>query len=517
MTAPLVTLIILDGFGLAPAGPGNAVHLAATPVFDAAWANHPHTTLSASGLDVGLPAGQMGNSEVGHVNLGAGRVVAQSLTFIDEQIRTGAYFQNIVLQQSATAGATWHLVGLVSDGGVHSSLAHLLALIDFAEQHHVSRVRIHVITDGRDTAPDSGLGFVQQLNDRIAKSSSDVRVASVVGRYYAMDRDQRWERTKLAYDAIVHGTAEHTAATPEAAITEAYARGETDEFILPTLIPEASGEFSHVRDGDSVFFFNFRADRMRQLAHAVVEPATWMAFERGALPTVHAASLMEYQKGLALPYALSTPELIAPLAQVISDAGYAQFHAAETEKYAHVTYFFNAHEETPFPGEERLLVPSPQVATYDLQPAMSAPELAAQVAARIQDGTDRFVLINFANPDMVGHTGDIAAAIAACEATDSGLGEVLAATTARGGVALIVADHGNAEQMLAPDGSPHTAHTTNPVPFVLYSDDPTWQQRSLRDGGRLADVAPTVLEILGLAQPAAMTGESVLKREERNE
>lgn len=514
MTAPLVTLIILDGFGLAPEGPGNAVHLANTPVFDAAWNNHPHTTLRASGLDVGLPSGQMGNSEVGHVNLGAGRVVAQSLTFIDEQVRSGAYRSNTVLEESAAAGRTWHLVGLVSDGGVHSSLDHLLALLDFAEHHHVQRVRIHLITDGRDTAPDSGLGFAQQLSERIAASTADVRVATVVGRYYAMDRDQRWERTKLAYDAIMHGQAAHEAATAINAISAAYARGETDEFILPTCIPEATGEPSHVQDGDSVFFFNFRADRMRQLAHAVVEPATWDAFERGPLPQIHAASLMEYQHGLPLPYALSTPEITEPLAAVISAAGYAQFHAAETEKYAHVTYFFNAHEETPFPGEERLLVPSPKVATYDLQPAMSAPELAAQVAERIRTGTDHFVLVNFANPDMVGHTGDIPAAIAACEATDRGLGELLAATAERGGVALIVADHGNAEQMLAEDGSPHTAHTTNPVPFVVVGSE---TNASLRDGGRLADVAPTVLELLGLSQPAAMTGESVLKSEERNE
>lgn len=517
MSSPLVTLIILDGFGLAPAGPGNAVHLAHTPVFDEAWANHPRTTLSASGRDVGLPAGQMGNSEVGHVNLGAGRVVAQSLTFIDEQIQSGAYLQNEALLTSARAGATWHLVGLVSDGGVHSSLEHLFALLDFAEQHDIPRVRIHVITDGRDTAPDSGLGFVEQLTTRIGASPVDVRVASVIGRYYAMDRDQRWERTKLAYDLLVAGDAEFTAATPEAAIQAAYERGETDEFIRPTRIPEPNDDHAHIVDGDSVFFFNFRADRMRQIAHAIVEPATWDAFARSTLPIVHASSLMEYQKGLPLPYALSTPDISDPLAAVVSAAGYRQFHAAETEKYAHVTYFFNAQEETPFPGEERLLVPSPKVATYDLQPEMSAPELASKVADRIRSGTDQFVLVNFANPDMVGHTGDIPAAIAACEATDAGLGELLAATQERGGVALIVADHGNAEQMLAPDGTPHTAHTTNEVPFIVYANTPEWKQQTLRSGGRLADVAPTVLDILGVMQPAAMTGVSLLKREQRDE
>ena len=508
MSAPLVSLIILDGFGLAPAGPGNAVALARTPHFHAAWAGNPHTTLVASGTDVGLPAGQMGNSEVGHLNLGAGRVVPQSLTYIDEQIATRAYETNETLQTSLSAGTTWHIVGLVSDGGVHSSNNHLFALLDYAAKAGAKRVRVHVITDGRDTAPDSGAAFVTALEQHLASQPYDGQIATVIGRYYAMDRDKRWERTKLAWDALVHGEAAHEAASASAAVHEAYARGETDEFIMPTRITGVS--HATVASGDSVFMFNFRADRMRQLAEAFVGAPEWAAFARGAVPAVHLTSMMEYQKDLPIPFAFAVPEITEPLAAVVAAAGYSQFHAAETEKYAHVTYFFNAQQEAVFPGEERLLVPSPKVPTYDLQPEMSAPGLAAGVAERIRTGSDAFVLVNFANPDMVGHTGVIEAAVAACEATDAGLGEVLAATHERGGVALIVADHGNAEQLLAEDGSPFTAHTTNPVPFIMVGGP---QGVTLHTGGRLADVAPTVLELLGLEQPAVMTGTSLLQHE----
>lgn len=508
MTAPLVCVIILDGFGLAPAGPGNAVELAATPHFDAAWSNFPHTTLAASGTDVGLPAGQMGNSEVGHLNLGAGRVVPQSLTYIDEQIASGAYLTNAVLAESLSAAGTWHIIGLVSNGGVHSSNNHLYALLNYAAKAGAARVRVHVITDGRDTAPDSGEAFVTELEQELATQPYDAKIATVIGRYYAMDRDTRWDRTKLAWDAVVHGVAAHEAPSANAAIQAAYKRGETDEFIVPTRIAGVS--HNHITTGDSVFMFNFRADRMRQLAEAFVRPATWNLFERGVVPKIHVASMMEYQHDLPIPYAFAVPELSEPLAAVVAAAGHSQFHAAETEKYAHVTYFFNAQQETPFPGEERLLVPSPKVATYDLQPEMSAPELAKGVAERIRMGSDAFVLVNFANPDMVGHTGVIEAAVAACEATDAGLGEVLAATAERGGVALVVADHGNAEQLLAADGSPFTAHTTNPVPFIMVGGP---AGTTLRTGGRLADVAPTVLELLGLKQPAVMTGTSLLKHE----
>lgn len=508
MTAPLVTLIILDGFGLAPAGPGNAVELAHTPHFDAAWNAHPHTTLTASGAAVGLPAGQMGNSEVGHLNLGAGRVVPQSLTYIDEQVASREYVRNEVLRQSLLAGDTWHIVGLVSDGGVHSSNNHLYALLDFAAEAGATRVRVHVITDGRDTAPDSGEAFITELEQHLAAQPYDAQVATVIGRYYAMDRDKRWDRTKLAWDALVHGKASAEAPSASAAIRAAYERGETDEFIVPTRITNVS--HAQILNGDSVFMFNFRADRMRQLAEAFVQPATWDAFSRGAVPQVALTSMMEYQKDLPVPFAFAVPEITEPLAAVIAAAGYSQFHAAETEKYAHVTYFFNAQQEAVFPGEERLLVPSPKVATYDLQPEMSAPALAAGVAERIRTGADAFVLVNFANPDMVGHTGVIEAAVAACEATDAGLGEVLAATQERGGVALIVADHGNAEQLLAADGSPFTAHTTNPVPFIMVGGP---DAVGLKSGGKLADVAPTVLALLGLPQPTVMTGTSLLEHE----
>lgn len=508
-----VALIILDGFGLAEPGPGNAVSLADTPVFDRIWSQSPRTSLQASGLEVGLPEGQIGNSEVGHLNIGAGRVVMQSLTWIDEQIRSGEFFANpVLLEAMANArGGTLHLLGLVSHGGVHSSLRHLLALLRMADAQQVSRVAVHVFTDGRDTAPDSGLPAVLELQAAMADLRVNAFVASVTGRYYAMDRDRRWERTRVAHDAVVCGRAPFAAGSAANAVQDAYKRGETDEFIQPTIITDAVGQpLATVQDGDSLVFFNFRADRARQLTSALVAPPDWDSFVRCAVPKVHYSSLMEYDSSLELPFAFSLPELVQPLAKVLSDAGLSQFHAAETEKYAHVTYFFNALEEKPFPGETRSLTPSPKVATYDLQPAMSSVELTDMVVARLLQSTDDFVLVNYANPDMVGHTGSILAAVQACEASDLGLGRILAAVEARGGCALVIADHGNAERMLEVDGvSPHTAHTTNPVPCVLVGAGSA--VRSLRGGGRLADVAPTVLELLGLEQPAVMTGKSLLE------
>lgn len=508
-----VALIILDGFGLAEPGPGNAVALAHTPNFDRYWSAGPATRLDASGLAVGLPEGQIGNSEVGHLNIGAGRVVLQSLTYIDEQIRSGEFFGNPVLQECmAQAGpdGTVHLLGLVSDGGVHSSLQHLLALLRLAEQEQVSRVAVHAFTDGRDTAPDRGLAALRELDAACRDLSISAGIASVSGRYYAMDRDQRWERTREAYSAVVCGEAQYGAKSGPQAVEAAYQRGETDEFIRPTVMTGPDGEaLAPIRPGDSVIFFNFRADRARQLAHALVR-ADFSAFDRCASPTVNFCSLMQLDPDLAAPFAFSLPELRLPLAEVISNAGLRQFHAAETEKYAHVTYFFNALVEPPFPGEERLLVPSPQVATYDLQPEMSAAELSSRVAERIREGSDDFVLINFANPDMVGHTGSLKAAVQAVEATDAALGRVVSAMQERDGIALVIADHGNAEQMLEADGeSPHTAHTTNQVPCVLVG---AADGLRLREGGRLADVAPTVLDLLSLEQPPAMTGESLLLR-----
>lgn len=506
-----VALIILDGFGLAEPSAGNAAALAATPNFDRLWQDGPAVSLVASGPDVGLPDGQIGNSEVGHLNIGSGRVVMQSLTFLDDLIAGGEFFDNGVLIRAMNlpAGSTLHLMGLVSAGGVHSSLRHLLALLEMAQRQGVARVAIHAFTDGRDSPPDSGLPAILELQAACAGLGIPAVIASVTGRYWAMDRDHRWERTERAYRAAVCGQAEQSATSGANAVQDAYKRGETDEFIEPTVIVDAAGEpLAEVRDGDSVIFFNFRADRARQLTRALTAAEGWDGFERCSVPKIRFASLMEYDSSLNLEFAFSLPELRFPLAQVISDAGMSQFHAAETEKYAHVTYFFNALEEQPFPGEERLLVPSPKVPTYDLQPEMSAPELTRLVAERIRSGSDDFILVNYANPDMVGHTGIIEAATRACEATDAGLGQLLEAVAERGGAALVIADHGNAEQMLAEDGrTPHTAHTTNPVPCILTG---ATAGTGLRTGGRLADVAPTVLELLGLSQPAEMTGRSLL-------
>jgi 2,3-bisphosphoglycerate-independent phosphoglycerate mutase len=510
MTRP-VLLVVLDGFGLADAGPGNAVVLARTPVFDRIWEQGPHTTLEASGPAVGLPVGQMGNSEVGHLNLGAGRVVPQSLTFVQDRIDDGSLFTNPVLVDLCdgvlASGGTLHLMGLVSDGGVHSDLAHVEALVALAHRRGLPHVAIHAFTDGRDTAPDGGRAYLERLEGALAASGSPARVRTVIGRYWAMDRDRRWDRVQRAWDALVHGSGAHRAASAQAAIEGAYARGETDEFVAPTVVAAEGEPPAQVQDGDAVLFFNFRADRARQLAHAFLDGAGWEGFDRGTVPDVRFASLLQLDAALEAPFALALPELEEPLAEVIARAGLTQHHTAETEKYPHVTYFFNAKNEAPYPGETRYLEPSPKVPTYDLQPEMSAPALAAACAERIRTHDDAFVLINFANPDMVGHTGVLAAAVAACEAADAGLGVVLEALAARGGAALVVADHGNAEQMVDADGGPHTAHTTNPVPCVLVGGP---DGARLRDGGVLGDVAPTVLELLGLAQPAAMTGRSLL-------
>lgn len=518
MTRP-VALIILDGFGLAPAGPGNAVALARTPVFDGLWRERPHTQLQASGPAVGLPEGQMGNSEVGHLNLGAGRVVKQSLTYIQGLIDDGSFYTNDVLLRTfhAAHGHTLHLLGLVSDGGVHSDLKHLLALLELAGRERVARVRIHAFTDGRDSPPDGGVRYLATLEaalTRLREAGCDARVASVCGRYYAMDRDRRWERTKLAYDLIVCARGEYASRSAVAAVEAAYARGETDEFIRPTVVvAEGSpADDGAVRDGDAMLYFNFRTDRARQLSHALVGGEGWREFERCSAPSTTFASLMEYDKELGVPFAFAVPPVVETLPEVLAEAGLKQYHTAETEKYAHVTYFFDAQREEQQVGEERRMVPSPKVATYDLQPEMNARELAALTAARLRERDDDFVLVNFANPDMVGHTGVIAAAVTACEVVDACLGEVLAAVLARGGAAIVLADHGNAEKMLEADGSPHTAHTTNPVPCVLVSDDVALARARLHPGGVLGDVAPTVLDLLGVRQPPEMTGVSLLVR-----
>jgi len=507
-----VVLCVLDGFGIAEAGPGNAVASAHTPVFDRLWASAPRTTLQASGRAVGLPDGQMGNSEVGHLNLGAGRVVMQSLSFVQAAIDDGSLFENDVLTELCAGcreGGALHLMGLVSDGGVHSDLRHLLALLDLAQRCGLERVYLHAFTDGRDTAPDGGRGYLRQVTEHIEATRNPARIASVIGRYWAMDRDHRWDRTKRAYDAIVLGRAERRAASAAEAIAQAYERGETDEFVAPTLVVPDGAEPVTLEDGDAVLWFNFRADRARQLAHALLGGPAWDAFERERIARVRYASLMHVDATLGTPYALSLDELETPLGEVIAAAGLRQYRTAETEKYPHVTYFFNAKREAPYEGETRYMEPSPQVATYDLQPEMSAAALTDATVRRLAEGDDAFVLINYANPDMVGHTGVFEAAVKACETVDACLGRLEAATLERGGVLLVLADHGNAETMLTPDGAPHTAHTTNPVPCVLVGGP---AGVALRDGGVLGDVAPTLLDLLGLETPALMTGRSLLRR-----
>ncbi|HEX7003311.1 MAG TPA: 2,3-bisphosphoglycerate-independent phosphoglycerate mutase [Trueperaceae bacterium] len=502
-----VALIVLDGFGLAPEGPGNAVALADTPNFDRYRREWPHTTLLASGKAVGLPEGQIGNSEVGHMNLGAGRVVMQSLTYIQEQIESGAFFRNPVLRELMAEGRRLHLLGLVSRGGVHSDLEHLLALLELARREYDGEVFIHAFTDGRDTPPQSGLGYLRELEEAIVSRGARARVATVSGRYYAMDRDRRWERIERAYDAVVCGRSSRSARSSVAAIDAAYERGETDEFIEPTVITTEDGEpLGAIQDGDSVIFFNFRADRARQLTSALLGGSDWNEFGRCKAPQIRFASLMQYDRESSAPFAFELPELRPSLAEVISGAGLRQYHTAETEKYAHVTYFFNAKRERPHEGEEHHLVPSPKVATYDLKPEMSASELAAATVSRIRERNDDFILVNFANPDMVGHTGVLEAAVEACEASDQGMGEVVEAVLAKSGAAIVLADHGNAEVMVDEKGEPHTAHTTNPVPCILVGVS----RVGLRQGGVLGDVAPTVLELLGVEVPTQMTGRSLL-------
>jgi 2,3-bisphosphoglycerate-independent phosphoglycerate mutase len=515
---PSVCLVVLDGWGLAPAGPGNAVSLARTPVFDDLWARHAHTQLTACGRAVGLPEGQMGNSEVGHLNLGAGKIVRQDLTRIDDAVADGVFAENAALRDACAAArqsGRLHLLGLVSDGGVHASMDHLRALIEIAADLGVPDIVLHAFTDGRDTLPHSGAAYLATVEGWLGEHGG--RVATVSGRYYAMDRDRRWPRVKLAYDAIVHGTpaplgsnADDFAAggemTPHAdsavtAVRAAYDRGETDEFIRPTLV----GEEGRVRDGDAVVFFNFRPDRARELTRALAEPG-FAEFDRGTAPRVPLTTLTEYQEDWSYPVTFPPDRPKATLASVLAERGLRQVHVAETEKYPHVTYFFNGGEERPYDGEQRCLVDSPRdVPTYDEKPEMSAEAAASAFVERWSAGGQAFGVINFANPDMVGHTGVIPAAVAAIETVDAQLGRVVEAVHTSGGACIVTADHGNADHMLEPDGSPNTAHSLNPVPLIV-----TAAVSGLRNGGILADVAPTVLELLAIDQPAEMTGRSLV-------
>ncbi len=533
-----VVLAIMDGWGLAEPSPGNAVDLAHTPNVDRWMAECPCTTLSASGMDVGLPEGQIGNSEVGHLNIGAGFVVYQELTRISKAISDGDFFENQVLQaalqHAQQGGGALHLMGLFGPGGVHAHEDHLHALLELARRHAFERVYLHLFLDGRDVLPRSALGFLDSLEAAIAKTGVG-QVATVIGRYYAMDRDKRWERTGLAYAAMVAGQGE-TATSAREAIEQAYARDISDEFVLPTVIMRDGQPVATIRDGDAIIFTNFRPDRGRQLTRALMLPdidtqiTTHYAkqeqegqqlpatiWQRGPqLQNLFFVTMTQYEEGLPVHIAFTPRPVVRPLAAVASAAGRTQFHIAETEKYPHVTFFLNGGREQPFEGEDRVLVPSPKVATYDLQPEMSAAGVKASLLEAIQSGKYDLIVVNFANPDMVGHTGSIPAVIAACETVDAAMGEVIPAIQAQGGAAIIIADHGNAEQMIDPEtGGAHTAHTTNLVPCILVAAEGlglSKEQVSLREGGRLADVTPTLLDLMGLPKDTDMTGESLIVR-----
>ena len=505
---PLV-LVIIDGWGYRSDPHGNAIAAAKTPNWDALWQRWPHTTLAAAGEPVGLPPGQQGNSEVGHLNIGAGRIVYQDLTRINRAIEDRSFFTNPVLSaamRSAAGGHALHLMGLVSPGGVHSSAQHLYALLEMAHSLAVPRVFLHAFTDGRDEPPTSAAGYVAELVDRIASIGTG-RIVSVSGRYYAMDRDKRWERTERAYRTVVEASGP-TAPDPGAFIQQSYRDGITDEFLVPTrIVPSGQPPPPPIADGDSVIFFNFRPDRARQLSHAIVDE-TWDHFERRHRPSLaHFVTFTEYEKGLPAEVAFPDEPIPEVLAQVVSEAGWQQFHTAETEKYAHVTYFLNGGREAPFPGEDRLLVPSPRVPTYDTHPEMSARGVTDELLDHLGSGRYRLLVVNFANPDMVGHTGVFPATVTAVEVVDAMLGRIADAVLPAHGILAITADHGNAELKVdQASGAPLTAHTMSPVPFILAGDDSV---KALRDGGKLGDVAPTLLRLIGLAPPAEMTGDDL--------
>lgn len=495
------TLIIMDGFGLAPAAADNAVSLANTPVLDTLFREYAHTTLSASGLDVGLPAGQMGNSEVGHTNIGGGRVVFQDLPRISRAIGDGSFFKNEAYNKAMDDclknDSSLHLYGLLSDGGVHSHIDHLYALLQMAKDKGLTKVYVHCFLDGRDVSPTSGKGFVQELQDKCAQLGVG-KIATVMGRYYAMDRDKRWERVQMAYDAMVYGEGHHSS-DPVAAVAESYANGVTDEFVEPVVI-DPDGTIS---DNDSIIFFNYRPDRAREITRAIVDP-DFDGFARELFPTTYVCNT-EYDA--SMPNVLVAWPRIAVkngLGEYLSSMGMTQLRIAETEKYAHVTFFFNGGVEKQYPGEDRVLVPSPKVATYDLQPEMSAFEVCDKCVERIESGAYDVIILNFANCDMVGHTGVLEAAVKAVETVDTCVGRVVDATLKMGGIAMVTADHGNAEDMKQPDGSPMTAHTTNLVPFILCGAG-----TELRPG-RLADIAPTILDVMGLACPEEMDGKTLI-------
>jgi 2,3-bisphosphoglycerate-independent phosphoglycerate mutase len=494
-------LIILDGWGLNGNPSISAIEAAQTPYFDALWNNYPHATLITHGEDVGLPDGQMGNSEVGHLNIGAGRVIYQELARINKSIRDGELQKNATLLKSlAEAKGTIHLIGLVSDGGVHSHINHLIALAHICRNGYTGKICIHAFTDGRDVDPKSGLAFIQRLETEI--KSLDIPVASLVGRYYAMDRDKRWERTKLAYDLLVHGKGTPVTSMSDA-IKNAYAEGTTDEFIRPlVLVDNHQLPVGTIKDGDTVLFFNFRTDRPRQLTEVLSQVAHPDEIMHPL--NIHMVTMTQYDASYAHVETLfPETDIRGTLGEYLSAQGKTQLRVAETEKYPHVSYFFSGGQELPFPGESRIMVPSPKVATYDLQPEMSAPEVAEKTIAFIKEHTPDFVCLNFANTDMVGHTGVFQAAIKAAETVDHCLSLLVPVCLQHNYVIFIIADHGNADMMVNPDGSPNTAHTKNPVPVIFVADDADQYTMS---NGRLADIAPSIVHAMGLTIPSSMEG-----------
>ncbi len=511
-SAKPVLLVILDGWGYREEMDANAINHAHKPVWDRLWKEQPRTLINTSGASVGLPGGQMGNSEVGHLNLGAGRVVYQEFTRVSRAIRTGSFFTNRTLtdavDQARERGKAVHIMGLLSPGGVHSHEEHIQAMVRLAVERGAPRVLVHAFLDGRDTAPKSAeasLRGMQGLLDELGAG----RIASLVGRYYAMDRDNRWTRIRKAYDLMALGEAEHQAPDPLAALEQAYVRGETDEFVEPTLIVPPGEQPARLEDGDTLVFMNYRSDRARELTRAILE-TDFDGFERRRRPALGVfASLTEYKRDFDMPVAFPPERLANSFGEYISNLGMRQLRIAETEKYAHVTYFFNGGVEAPFEGEDRILVPSPAVATYDCQPEMSAAEVTDRLVEAVESGKYDAIVCNYANPDMVGHSGRMEAAVQAIEAIDHCLGRVLRAVHKAGGEMLITADHGNAEQMLDHDtGQPHTAHTSNPVPLVYVGDrEPVLEPK----GGSLCDVAPTLLQLMGLEQPAEMNGKSLIR------
>ncbi|MEG0442620.1 MAG: 2,3-bisphosphoglycerate-independent phosphoglycerate mutase [Carnobacterium sp.] len=509
MSKTPVAIVILDGFGWRNEVMGNAVAQAKKPNFDRYMATYPHSQLKASGLDVGLPAGQMGNSEVGHTNIGAGRIVYQSLTRIDKAIEEGEFQSNPALSdamnQAIENHANLHLFGLLSDGGVHSHLNHLISLLKTAKEKGVANVYIHAFLDGRDVAPNSGAGYIEQLEKAI-KEIGIGEIATVSGRFYAMDRDKRWERVEKAYNAIAHGEGVKATDALEA-VKASYASEKFDEFVLPTVIEKDGKAVGTVEDNDSIIFFNFRPDRAIQLSNAFTDDE-WEHFDRGTrAKNVKFVTMTLYNPSIKAAVAFEPIEMKNVIGEVLSNKGLTQLRIAETEKYPHVTFFMNGGRNEEFPGENRILIPSPKVETYDLQPEMSAYEVTDALVADIEADKSDAIILNFANPDMVGHSGMLEPTIKAIEAVDENLGRVVDAIIAKGGYAIIFADHGNADTMITPEGNPHTAHTTVPVPVIVTKKDVT-----LREGGRLADIAPTMLDLLNVEKPAEMTGESLIQK-----